>query len=501
MLRRYLFLIPLALLTACNKGDITEIVNTKYGQIEGYVDGDIHIYKGIPFAKPPLNELRWQAPQAPDNWEGIKSTKNFSASPMQNEPKPFSCWSEEFIAPPEPLSEDCLYLNVWTGAAQSNEKRPVFVWIYGGGFNSGSAACDIYDGAAYAKEGVVFVSINYRVGPFGFLAHPGLTEEQGGHSGNYGILDQIAALQWVKDNISAFGGNPDDVTIAGQSAGSMSVHILTASPLAKGLFQKAIAMSGGFSSNRVPANLPSAEAVGQELQENLGVSTLNEMRAKSAEDILMAGNQLKSGRPGLVIDNYVLPENAFEKRVNEVPVLTGWTKDDGGFLSGQNLTLEKYIEETREQLGDKADAYLTVFGASSDEEAQKMRVKARTLAFAGVPARLLALNQHQPVFVYEVAHVPTDKPDFPHYGAFHTSDVPYALGNLHTWNRPWKDHDREVEHTLSSYYLNFIKTGNPNSQELPDWEPYTKDNGFVEVIDTETQGKENYYQAEFSVLN
>ncbi len=486
---------------ACKSSHISETVSTKNGEIEGYREGELLVFKGIPFAKPPVDALRWKEPQAPENWEGVLSCKEFSASPFQPDPKPFSCWSEEFIAPPEPLSEDCLYLNVWTGASQKNEKRPVFVWIYGGGFNSGSAACAIYDGASYAKNGVVFVGINYRVGPFGFLAHPGLSAEQNGHSGNYGLLDQIAALKWVRDNIAEFGGNPDDVTIAGQSAGSMSVHSLTASPLAEGLFHKAIGMSGGFGPNRQLTSLEKGEETGTELQEILGSASLADMRSKSSAEILEASGKLKKGRPGVLADGYLLPADAFSKRVSQVPVLTGWTKDDGGFLAGGSLTLDQYIRETREQMGDKAEAFLKIFPASDDEEAQKMRTKARTLGFAGTPARLWALNNTKPVFVYEVAHIPTDKPDFPHFGVFHTSDVPYALGNLHTWNRPWQEHDKIVEKTLSSYYLNFIKTGDPNGKDLPGWKPYTAENGYVQVINTETQGHENLYLAELSVLN
>ncbi len=500
-MKEILCLFLLGLLISCKPSQLSERVSTKNGEILGYKDEELLIYKGVPFAKPPVNDLRWQSPRPVENWDGVKECREFAASPFQPEPKPFSCWSEEFIAPPEPLSEDCLYLNIWTAAKETSEKRPVFVWIYGGGFNSGSAACAIYDGSYYARNGVVFVSLNYRVGPFGFLSHPGLTDEQNGHSGNYGLLDQIAALQWIKENIVAFGGNPDDVTIAGQSAGSMSIHALTASPLAKGLFHKAIAMSGGFGPNRQLTLLKDAEKTGLELQGILGLKNIGEMRQKSAEEILEAAGKLKTGRPGVILDGYFLHENAFENRVSQVPVLTGWTKDDGGFLTGGALTLKQYIQETREQQGNKAEDFLAAFSAQNDAEALKMRTKARTLGFAAIPARLWALNNSKPVFVYEVAHVPTDKPDFPHYGAFHTSDVPYALGNLTTWNRPWQNHDLQTEKILSSYYLNFIKTGNPNGENLPDWKPYTSENGYIQRIDNEISGLENGYKTEFSVLN
>lgn len=494
-----LLFFSIALLASCQP-DISEVVNVEGGQIEGYTKDDLFIYKGIPFAAPPVGDLRWKEPQPVQSWDGIKETKTFSASPFQNEPKPFYCWSEEFIAPPKPLSEDCLYLNVWTGAKKTDEKRPVFVWIYGGGFNSGSTACAIYDGEEYAKDGVVFVSLNYRVGPLGFMSHPELTKEQGGHSGNYGLLDQVAGLKWVQENIEVFGGDPKNVTVAGQSAGSMSVHALMASPLAKGLFNKAVAMSGGYGAAVRTFGQADADALGVQLQEALGAESLADMRSISPEKIQEAVSKVQ-GRFAMVFDNYMLPEGSYENKANVVPVLSGWTKDDGRFLSGPPMTLEQYTNSINKRFGENAEAYLSVFKAENDEQADIMQTRLSTLGFAGVPARKLALNSPEPVYVYEVAHIPTDKPDFPNYGAFHTSDVPYALRNLHTWDRPWQDHDLQVQEALSNYYLNFIKTGNPNAEGLPEWKNYTAENGYVQVIDNEITGKENYRSAEFELLS
>ncbi len=285
----------------------TPTVRTKYGLISGIKKSNLLIFKGIPFAAPPIGDLRWKAPENPKPWNGIKKCDKFSASPIQNKPQPFYCWTEEFIAPPEPLSEDCLYLNVWTAAQKDKRKLPVFVWIYGGGFNSGSAACKIYDGESYAKNGVLFVSINYRVGPFGFMSHPELSAEQNNASGNYGIMDQIQALKWIKENIAYFGGDPKNITIAGQSAGSMSVNSLIASPLAKGLFHKAITQSGGILNNRLTNDLQQSEKLGSELQDSLNVESLSEMRKLSAQEIQNMSNKLKSGRFSLTLDNYVLP--------------------------------------------------------------------------------------------------------------------------------------------------------------------------------------------------
>src|SRR6478735_1674901 len=242
----------------------TAVIKTGAGLVCGITNsaGDVRIFKGIPVSAPPVGALRWNAPQPVQPWTGVKRCDTFSASPMQSPPAPFSMWSAEFLIQKEPISEDCLYLNVWTGAIAPNKKLPVLVWIYGGGFNSGGSNVPIYDGEAMAKKGIVFVSINYRVGIFGFFAHPDLTKESPYHaSGNYGIMDQVAALQWVQKNIAAFGGDPDNVTIAGKSAGSMSVNCLVASPLAKGLFQKAIGESGAsfFDGNQ---NLQKAEEGG-----------------------------------------------------------------------------------------------------------------------------------------------------------------------------------------------------------------------------------------------
>src|SRR5450432_2348179 len=286
-----------------------DTVKTNAGLISGTTntDGDIHIFKGVPFAAPPVGHLRWQKPQPVKPWDAVRKCDAFGASPVQVKPVPFSMWSKEFLIPDEPISEDCLYLNVWTGAKQQQEKRPVIVWIYGGGFSSGGSGCPIYDGEAMAKKGIVFVSINYRVGIFGFLSHPELTSESGGHaSGNYCFLDQIAGIRWVQNNITAFGGDPDNITIAGQSAGSMSVNYLVASPLCKGLFRRAIAESGAsFVSSpiRKTLKLTQAEAAGLQFMQSCNAKSIGELRKTPAEELLK-----KQFAGGPIIDGYVLPQ-------------------------------------------------------------------------------------------------------------------------------------------------------------------------------------------------
>ena len=264
------------------------IVQTKWGKIAGYKEGDINVFKGIPFAAAPIGNLRWKAPQPAQPWMGIKECIRFGPSPVQGEPIPFMCWSKEYLIPKAPISEDCLYLNVWSKS--TTKKKPVLVYIYGGGFRSGGAGCAIYDGKAVAEKEVVFVSINYRVGVFGFLAHPELTKESSyGASGNYALLDMIAALQWVKQNIAAFGGDPNQVTIAGQSAGAFAVNHLCASPLAKSLFRGAIAQSGGSvlpSALRPGLNLQQAEKLGEQFANAMHATSIADLREIPADEIL-----------------------------------------------------------------------------------------------------------------------------------------------------------------------------------------------------------------------
>jgi para-nitrobenzyl esterase len=268
--------------------------------------------------------------------EGIKKCTAFSASPVQSKPNPFMFWSKEFLIPDTPIHEDCLYLNVWTGAS-ADSKKPVLVYIYGGGFRSGGSACPIYDGKSMADKGIIFVSINYRVGVFGFLAHPELTKESNYNaSGNYALLDMIAALKWVKQNIKAFGGDPDNVTIAGQSAGAFGVNYLTASPLTKGLIHRAIAESGGSfytSPIRPSLDLKGAELMGIKFAETLHCKNISELRSKSADDILSA----QGGLSGPIVDGYVLPSDIYDiyknGKQNDIPIIVGWNENDKLFGS------------------------------------------------------------------------------------------------------------------------------------------------------------------------
>ena len=483
------------------------VVKTANGKIQGTANTDktVRIFKGIPFAAPPVGDLRWKTPQPVQNWKGVKKCTAFGASPIQNKPAPFMCWSEEFIAQPEPLNEDCLYLNVWTTAQSKKEKQPVFVWIYGGGLSSGSANCAIYDGEEMAKKGVIFVSINYRVGVFGFMAHPELSKESGyNSSGNYGFLDQIAALKWVQKNIAAFGGDPNNVTIAGQSAGAFSVTALIASPLAKGLFHKAIPQSGGLLSNMLSQNLAKAEESGLNFMKKANANSIADLRKKSADELQKLSNDQTLGRFGTTMDGYVLPTDLrayFKKGLhNQTPLLAGWVTGDGSFLGDAKMTVEDYKKEAQTKYGDKADTYLSIFPATTDDEVKKAKQKMTLLGFAGLPAHLLAGFNTQKSYMYQFGHVPPDKPNFPNYGAFHTSEVPYTLHTLHTWNRPWQQLDKDLENTISSYWVNFAKTGNPNGANLPEWKSYDKQTGNIMLLGDKVEVKAAFLKKEFDFL-
>ena len=484
------------------------LIKTANGKIEGTsnTDNTVRVFKSVPFAAPPVDELRWKAPKPVKNWEGVLKCTSFSASPMQNKPTPFMCWTEEFIAQPEPLSEDCLYLNIWTTAMSKQKKQPVFVWIYGGGLSSGSSNCAIYDGEEMVKKGVVFVSINYRVGVFGFMAHPELSKESGHNSsGNYGFLDQMEALRWIKKNIAAFGGDPNNVTIAGQSAGAFSVNALVASPLAKGLFHKAIAQSGGLLSSRLSKNLTESENQGVLFMQKANVSSIAELRKKSAAEIQTLSNSKGLERFGTTLDGYVLPVNLFqhfEKGLhNDVPLLTGWVTGDGALFGTPTTTVEKFEKDAKSNYEDKAETFLKIFPAKTDKEASEEQIKLAMFQFAALPSHLWAgFNKKNKSYLYQFSHVPPDKPNFPNYGAFHTSEVPYTLHTLKKWNRAWEQTDWDLENKISSYWVNFAKNGNPNGNGLPEWKSYNKETGNILEFGDKVFLQEAPFKKEFDFL-
>ena len=490
----YFFALLLALTVCAFTTDAAfDKIKVEGGYISGTVNttGDIHIFKGIPFAAKPIGALRWKAPQPVVSWKGVKACDRFGPSPMQNKPVPFSMWSAEFLIPETPISEDCLYLNVWTGAKDAKEKRPVLVWIYGGGFVSGGSGVPIYDGEAMAKKGIVFVSINYRVGIFGFLAHPALSKEAPYHaSGNYGLLDQVAALKWVRKNIAKFGGDPANVTIAGQSAGSMSVNCLVASPLAKGLFQKAIAESGGSFTNG-NATLQRGEEDGEKVMKQFHVSTINELRALPAEELLKKAE----GFRGPVIDGYVLPDaiiNIFtQSKENKVSLLTGWNEDEGLLFSPVKNAAD-FKQLAAGWYGADAETFLQFYPATNDSVAALSQLKLSRDQIFGVQNYTWANMQSShgsKVYVYRFTRKPPATGGYVKYGAFHTAEVPYAYGNLQFVQRPWEPADQELAKVMCAYWANFAGTGNPNGSELPVWAAYNVNDKKIMILGEKQETK------------
>jgi para-nitrobenzyl esterase len=499
----------LAILTAAAPAKPTParlgVITTRSGQVSGGTsqEGKVAFYKGIPFAAPPVGALRWQAPQPVKPWTGVRECRQYGPSPMQAAPAPFSMWSAEFLIPKAPISEDCLYLNVWTSAPSASAHQPVLVWIYGGGFMSGGSAVPIYDGEALAQKGIVVVSINYRVGPFGFLAHPDLTKESGQQaSGNYGLLDQLAALRWVQQNIAAFGGDPQQVTIAGQSAGSMSVNCLVASPLAKGLFHQAIAESGAAFSRPYPT-LAQAEEQGVRYSQLVGAPSLAALRKLPAATILAQAPTLR----GPIVDGYVLPASVAELfaqgKSNPVALLTGWNEDEG-LLDGPLQPAAAFREQLQQRYGTQAETLLRYFPAHDEAEAAASQLHlARDLRF-GVPIYTWANVQdqrlHRPVYLYRFARLVPATGEYVKYGAFHTGEVPYVFQNLPAVNRPWQPGDYQLAQTMATYWVNFIRTGNPNSPTLPTWPAYQAATKQVMVLDLAPGAKPLPDQASLDLL-
>jgi carboxylesterase type B len=407
---------------------------------------------------------------------GVRKSDTFSPSCVQTivtEKKP---WTYEFMAHGD-VSEDCLYLNIWTPAASPSARRPVFVYIYGGANVEGSGSIPAYDGEGLASKGLVVVTFNYRVGVLGFLSHPDLNRESSYHaSGNYGLLDQIAAARWVHANIAAFGGDPDRVTVAGQSAGASGVHSLTASPLAKGLFHRAIADSGaGVGGARTMAD---QEADGVRFATAKKANGIAALRAMPWQEVVVS---VPGVRFAPVPDGYALPSAVREVfaagNQNDVPTLTGVNADEGGAVPHPATTLESFQRDARQRYGAAADDFLKLYPAATDEDAKRVqndsardRARATLYLWALDRARTARTN----AFTYFWTHT-LPGPDADQYGAFHTSEVPYVLNTLSMSSRPFTARDRQIAATLSSYWANFAATGNPNGKGLATWPAVTKD--------------------------
>jgi para-nitrobenzyl esterase len=479
------------------------VVMIESGQLAGVParDPSITVYKGIPFAAPPVGELRWRPPQPPIAWQGVRNAGEFGS--ICPTPRKSS----------EPMSEDCLFLNVWSGARSAGEKRPVLVWIYGGGFLVGSGSDPMHDGEGLALKGAVVVTFNYRLGALGFLATPELSRESGHNaSGNYGVLDQIAALRWVQKNIAAFGGDPSRVTIFGHSAGAGSVGFLSISPLAHGLFQRGIAES----QVRYPRDtelrylsvswrpLKSAEQAGAKYVEAHGAHSLKELRAlrwerlmegtEAADEEVYTGSDAKPPLFRPVVDGWVIPQTyteTFAKGLqNDVMFLAGNNKDESGAVpetafallraSPQehrpgappvNLTRADFQKAAKRKFGPMAEEFLKLYPASDDDAAARAsnsaaRDNSRVSTFLW--ATEWSKSKKGPVYTYFWTHAPPG-PDRERRGAYHGSEINYVFDNLYATNRPWTGDDRKIADLMSSYWVNYAATGNPNGKGLPPW--------------------------------
>ena len=490
------------------------------GIIEGNYNthSGIQTYFGVPFAKPPVGNLRWKAPQPLDKWNGVKQTKKFGPRPMQ------TIVFGDMNSRSDGVSEDCLYLNIWTPAKRNTKDLPVLVYFYGGGNVAGDASEPRYDGESMAKKGIVVVTCNYRLNIFGFFSHPGLSKESPYNaSGNYGLLDQVAALKWVQKNIAAFGGDPKKVTIAGESAGSISVSYQMASPLAKNLIAGAIGESGaGINPTLAPVPLAEAEKTGDEFAKKAGYSTIAQLRALSTRAVYEIYNESKRFGFPVVIDGYFLPKTIPQifnaKEQAQVPLLVGWNSAEipgQAFMFGQPYKEENFVNRVKAEYPNDFEEVLKLYPHSNEKEIEISATQLSSDRFIAYSTwkwfDLHRNNSSQPVYRYLYSKIRpplvdnsvasglaggtvkkdpnAPKPPEP-VGAPHACEIEYCMGNLHlVKDYAWTDDDFKVSETMLNYFANFIKTGNPNDGKLPEWTAAKAgdDNPPVMVLNTESK--------------
>ncbi len=491
-MRQRLIGIGTAIVMAATGGTASAQVKTTGGLVQGTTsaDGGIRIYKTIPYAAPPVGAQRWQPPRPVQPWQGVRDATSFGPRCLQGQIFGDIVFKD--------LSEDCLTLNLWTPAKTAAARLPVMVWIHGGGFQAGAGAEPRHDGEAFAKRNVVLVTINYRLGAFGFFAHPELTRESGrGASGNYGMLDQVAALEWVRHNVAAFGGDPDNVTIFGESAGSFAVSALMASPRARGLFHKAIGESGAYFIEGVGGGLPlsplaASEQQGQTLAAALGAGSLAALRGKTGDEVLKAAMKVQPWfSPN--VDGYFLTEPVAATfaagRQAKVPLLAGWNADEvraGVVLGKQKPTAETFTADTKKRFGDSADAILKAYPGGTDAEALESAAALAGDLFIGFNTwRWLEAHQKSgaPVYRYsfdrkipvpsghKVNGVAATARDV---GARHAGEIEYVFGALALSlpDVPWEPADRALSNAMTTYWANFARSGDPNGQGLANWPRY-----------------------------
>lgn len=530
------FTMAITLTTLLAGGAISQDrVKIANGTIEGTANKStgVRSFKGIPFAEPPVGDLRWRPPQPAKDWQGVRKADKFGPRCMQ---RPIF---GDMNFRSNGMSEDCLYLNVWTPARSSSERLPVLVYFYGGGFMAGDGSEPRYDGESMARKGIVALTVNYRLGVFGFLAHPELTKESPhGASGNYGLLDQHAALEWVRRNIAAFGGDPQRVTIAGESAGSISVSALLASPLSKGLMAAAIGESGSILGALSAIPLAQAEQIGARFASSaIGgdkTPTLAELRALSAEQLLQA-----TARPGSpwftpTIDGYFLPKSPFEiyaaGEMARVPLLAGVNSEEMGYaavLGREQPTVENYRKALARLYGDKAGEVFKLYPASNEAEVLDAAQDLASDRFISYSTwrwtDLMTKKSGKPTYYYLYARPrPPMRPEMGNAtpglaggvvrnqqgaaapprsrGAVHSAEIEYAMGNLDS-NKvyAWTPDDHKVSQVMQDYFANFIKTGDPNGKGLPKWPKFAT--GERLVIDVKTRAESDPGRPRYEFLD
>jgi para-nitrobenzyl esterase len=495
-------------------------VRTANGLLAGTAaPGGIRIFRGIPFAAPPVADLRWREPRPVAAWSGVRDAKRFGPRCMQ---RPIY---SDMVFRSAGVSEDCLYLNVWTPAKSASERLPVLVYFYGGGFQAGDGSEPRYDGESMARKGIVALTVNYRLGVFGFMAHPELTRESPHHaSGNDALLDQAAALKWVHDNIAAFGGDPGRVTIAGESAGSIAVSTLMASPLSRGLIAGAIGESGAqIEPTLAPVPLAQGEANGVRFTTAVGASSIADLRALSSQEVLDASARPGAGRFGAVIDGYFLPKATVEiyaaGEQAHVPLLAGWNSQESGpqsVLGSDPATPEGYAAALRRLYGEKAGEAMRVYPGSTAEEVLRSATalaSARFIAFSTWKwADLAGKTGGKPVYRYFYSHprpAPTApagadpaRPPARATGAVHSAEIEYAMGNLSTNHAfAWGPEDYAVSKVMQEYFANFVKKGNPNGPGLPEWPTANQGTAQVMHIDVQSGAKPDVERERYLFLD
>jgi para-nitrobenzyl esterase len=511
-----------------------EQVKTDKGVVEGITaSSGIRIFRGIPFAAPPTGELRWKAPQPVKSWTGVRPATGFGANCMQRQV------FGDMGFRSNGASEDCLYLNVWTPAKSASEKLPVLIYFYGGGFQAGDGSEPRYDGEAIARKGVIAVTSNYRLGVFGFLAHPELTKESPQHaSGNYALLDQVATIRWVYDNIAALGGDRKKITIAGESAGSIAVSALMASPLSRGMIAGAIGSSGSMMGTLPAVPLAEGEQTGVKFATSMGKDSLAALRAIPANELLAM-----TGKPGVprfppTVDGYFLPRTPLEifqaGEQAHVPLLMGWNSEEQNariFLGQADPTPENYAKAVKDAYGDRAAEILKLFPGGTPQEVIESGTALASARFTGYSSwkwvELQAKTGGKPVYRYFYSHPrPAMRPEMgdavaglaggvvrggrgatPRLaatGAVHSSDIDYAMGNLDRSKvHAWTAEDHKISDTFLGYYANFVLTGNPNGSGLPKWPEVKSGDAAPQLlhIDVETKAEPDIYRGRWLLLD